>query len=129
MGNYTYSGGWGGGTSASTSSSYYYTKEFTPQHATILETKQPGSTWADVVKVSWNGAIFVRETIICIKGNADYRGRILRFEPLQAIVSFPDKYDPVSVDYSNLRNVADHAPKMHLDPNMAFKHRKKNGRY
>ena len=112
-----------------TSSITYQTRPI----ARILDTKEPGEKWTDVTRIGINGAEYKFGDIVSVDAGDKWEsgpGIILGFENSQCRVRFIGSGDEVVVYYDYIKHLgADQAKTVKLDPNTAFKYKKRGRRY
>jgi hypothetical protein len=116
-------------TGTSTSESYYYVDE-RPKSATILESNSPSQTWHDVSKIMWEGQTYKLGDIVTLEHKLAMAFKIIEFKPSSCIVRYLSSSKYSEKPYGHIRLLSDkEAKSVVLDPNTAFRFKKRNGRF
>ena len=134
MSSYYHYGGASTYSGASTSTSWnsgsisYETRPI----AKIIDTTPPSNTWDDVTRVNVDGTYYAINSLVLIK-DEDSVARILHFREssLKVVLLGQPDSKMKSITYSAIEILGeDKAKTVQLDPNTAFKYRKKKeGKY
>jgi len=124
-----------------TSSNYYFETTWSSDNlvnvsemqkdATIIDTKAPHEEWSDVVKASFNGVSYQLEDVVSlIKHEDNTFARIIEFGPIEATLRIVGTGKLIREHYAYFEHI-DHRrlAKVRLNPNEAFRHRKKKRRF
>ena len=100
----------------------------TRPHAQIIDTKPPAQEWCHVTKISVNNKEYSIGDIVSMRDSGI--GTIREFEPERVCVRCVGAKTSQTVYYDNISHIgAKDAKKVKLDPNTAFRYKKKGGAY